>query len=68
MEKQPYNKLKAFFIENGIKHKDVAYYLGITEQTFSAKINKNGQDFTLSQVRKICSKYKLDPNIVFLNI
>ncbi|MEJ8751630.1 helix-turn-helix transcriptional regulator [Lagierella sp. ICN-221743] len=63
---QPYFKLKAYFVEKNIPFKDVAKLLGITEQNFSSKINRNGQDFTLPQVRKLCSEFKLDPNEFFL--
>lgn len=63
---RPYLKLKAYFVEKDIPFKDVAKVLGITEQNFSAKINRNGQDFTLPQVRKLCSEYSLDPNEFFL--
>ncbi|WP_282926727.1 hypothetical protein [Helcococcus kunzii] len=61
-----YFKLKGFFAEKGIKHKDVAKLLNIAESNFSRKINKNGEDFTKNQVIIICKKYNLDANIYFL--
>lgn len=64
--KKPYNKLKSFMALKGIKSKEVAELLGITAQTFSAKINRNGQDFTIEQVRIICNTYGLDSNDIFL--
>ena len=48
-------KLKAFFTQNGIKLKDVAKDLKITESTFSQKINrKNGKDFTTREIKYLC--------------
>ena len=66
MNKRPYNKLKGYLAENEIKNKDVAKLLGVTETSFSKKINRNGQDFTADQIRTLCNKYKLDANKFFL--
>ena len=64
-----YIRLKQFLIEKGLKNKDVALKLGMSESNFSRKINnKKGADFSLIQVRKICKMYKLDPNIYFFSI
>ena len=52
-------------IENKIKSKNMAETLGIDESLFSKKINQNGSDFNLNEVRKLCQKYKLDGNIYF---
>lgn len=67
MEKRPYYKLKGFFAENNIRNKDVADFLEISESTLSSKLNRNRQDFTTEQIRKLCTHYKLDANIFFLN-
>ena len=59
-------KLKAFFIENEIKFKDVAKELGITVSTFSQKINrKNGKDFTTREIKYLCEKYNLSSDNYF---
>ncbi|WP_336184361.1 hypothetical protein [Fusobacterium polymorphum] len=59
-------KLKAFFTQNGIKFKDVAKDLKITESTFSQKINrKNGKDFTTREIRYLCEKYNLSSDNYF---
>ena len=60
-----YIKLRQFMIENKIKSKNMAETLGIDESLFSKKINQNGSDFNLNEVRKLCQKYKLDGNIYF---
>lgn len=62
-----YLKLKGYFAERGIKHKDVAKLLDINESNFSRKINRNGEDFTKDQIILLCKKYNLDANIFFLN-
>ena len=63
-----YIRLKQFLIERNIKNKDVASQIGISESSFSKKINtKKGSDFNLNQVRKICKLYNLDPNIYFFS-
>ena len=59
-------KLKAFFIENEIKFKDVAKELGITVSTFSQKINrKNNKDFTTKEINYLCKKYNLSSDCYF---
>ena len=55
-----YNKLKAYFVENGIKQIEVAELLGISRVAFSNKLNRNRKsDFTLKEVRTLCSRYNL---------
>lgn len=60
-----YLKLKGFFAENGIKHKEVAKLIGVSESNFSKKINRNGEDFTKDQVVLICKHYNLNANEYF---
>lgn len=66
MERKPYLKLKGYFASNDILNKEVAELLGITPQSFSAKINRNGQDFTKEQIAIMCKRYRLDANDIFL--
>lgn len=65
MENKAYNKFKAYLIENEIKQEEVADFLGVTRTTFNTKLNRNGQDFSLDEVRRLCNKYKLDANDFF---
>lgn len=61
-----YNKLKAYFVENGIKQKEVAELLGISRVTLSYKLNRyRNYDFTLKEVRKFCSRYNLPADEYF---
>jgi len=66
MRKKPYNKLKGYLIENDIKQEEVANLLGITRTTFNTKLNRNGLDFSLDEVRKLCMEFELDANEFFL--
>lgn len=65
--KNGYSKLKGFLAENGIKQREVAKLLGVTDSTFSNKINKNNADFTMGEVAKMCKVFNLDSNVFFLS-
>ena len=60
-----YVKLRQFMIEKKIKSKDMANILGISKSSFSKKINQNGSDFNLNEIRIMCRKYNLDGNVYF---
>lgn len=61
-----YNKLKAFFVEHGIKQQEVSNLLKIDRSTFSNKINRyKGADFSLDEVRIILTEYDLSSDIFF---
>lgn len=51
--RQPYFKIKAFLVENDIKHKDVAELLEMKPNTISKKLNGFGGDFTLDEAKKL---------------
>lgn len=62
-----YNKLKAYFVENGIKQKDVAELLGVSRVTLSNKLNRNrNADFSLKEVRTLRRRYNLPADEFFL--
>lgn len=50
--RQPYNKIKAYFVENEIKHKDVAALLKVKPNTISKKLNGFGGDFSLEDAKR----------------
>lgn len=62
-----YLKLKAYFVENGIKQSDVAGLLDLSRSAFNSKLNRNKADFTLNQVRLICKTYKISASEFFLS-
>lgn len=61
-----YNKLKAFLVEMGISQKDFADELNISRNAANRKLNQNGLDFSLREMRHICTRYNLDANQFFL--
>ncbi|MDU5530530.1 helix-turn-helix domain-containing protein [Negativicoccus succinicivorans] len=61
-----YNKLKAFLVEMGISQKDFADELNISRNAANRKLNQNGLDFSLREMRHICTRYNLDANRFFL--
>jgi len=61
-----YAKLKAFLVESDISQQAFADELEISRSTANRKLNRNGLDFTLREVRHICTRYQLDANKFFL--
>lgn len=59
-----YNKLRGFFAENGIKHKEVADLIGINPDTFSRKL-KGEVAFSIDQMKTICSHYNISADAYF---
>lgn len=46
-------------LRHGDTNKELAEYLGITEQSVSAKINENGTEFKQGEIAKIKERYNL---------
>lgn len=58
-------KLKSVIVLNGETSRILASAIGISAQTMSAKINeKNGAEFTQSEIAKIKERYGLTPEEV----
>ena len=51
--------LRSIMVLNGDTNKDLAGYLGITEQSLSNKINENGTEFKQGEIARIKEKYNL---------
>ncbi|MGN7116073.1 helix-turn-helix domain-containing protein [Lysinibacillus odysseyi] len=49
--RQVYYKIKAFLVENGIKHRDVARVIDAKPNTVSKKLNGLSSDFTLQEAK-----------------
>ncbi len=58
-------KFKGWLVEHRVKQSDLAELLGITEQNVNAKLNGR-QEFTLSQVKKICETYSISADDFFV--
>lgn len=52
-------KLRSIMVLHGDTNKDLAEYLGISEQSVSNKINENGTEFKQGEIAKIKEKYNL---------
>ena len=51
--------LRSIMVLHGDTNKDLADYLGITEQSVSNKINENGTEFKLGEIRRMRVRYNL---------
>ena len=58
-------KFKGWLVEHQIKQADLAELLGITSENVNAKLNGR-QEFTLSQVKKICDTYGISADDFFV--
>lgn len=58
--------LRSIMALHGDTSKDLANYLGISEQSVSNKINENGTEFKQSEIRRIRIRYKLTADQVDL--
>ncbi|WP_303060344.1 XRE family transcriptional regulator [Veillonella magna] len=62
-----YKKFQAWLVENGIKQSETADFLGIDRATFNNKLHRrNGADFGLEEVRRMCKHYRLSASEFFL--
>ena len=62
---EPYNKFKGAIRERGVTYEKIANLLNSTKSTICNKINGNS-DFTISEVKTICTTYGIDRNIFLL--
>ena len=51
--------LRSIMVLHGDTNKDLADYLGITEQSISNKMNENGTEFKQGEIRRIKARYNL---------
>lgn len=58
--------LRSVMVLHGDTNKDLADYLGITEQSVSNKINENGTEFKLGEIRLIRIRYHLSSDQIDL--
>ena len=63
----PYSKFKAFLFENNINQKDVAELLGKSTSALNQNINGTGGDFSIAELRLICSTFNISADEYFLN-
>lgn len=51
--------LRSIMVLHGDTNRDLANYLGITEQSVSNKINENGTEFKQGEIARIKARYNL---------
>lgn len=51
--------LRSVMVLHGDTNKDLADYLGISEQSVSNKINENGTEFKQGEIARIKARYNL---------
>lgn len=51
--------LRSIMVLHGDNNATLSEYLGISKQSFSAKINENKSEFKKEEIAKICEKYDL---------
>ena len=51
--------LRSIMALHGDTNKDLAVFLGLTEQSVSKKINENGSEFRRGEISKIAERYNL---------
>ena len=51
--------LRSIMVLHGDTNKDLAYFLGISEQSVSNKINENGTEFKQGEIARIKTRYNL---------
>lgn len=52
-------ELRVVMLRNGDTNKELAEFLGISEQSVSNKINENGTEFRQGEIAKIKERYDL---------
>lgn len=63
----PYTKFKAFLDERGINQREIAQLLGKSASAFNQNLNGTGGDFSIAEVRLICSTFKISADEYFLH-
>ena len=66
------NRLRSLMYLNGDSQRELAKFLGLTEQTVTAKINeKNDSEFTQGEITMMKDRYHLttdDVDAIFFNV
>lgn len=63
--KQRYSKFKGYLVENNIHQKEIAKIINVSQATFSKRINGRGGDFTVQDLKQICTYLNIKAEIFF---
>jgi DNA-binding XRE family transcriptional regulator len=62
------NKIKSLLVLNGMKQSEMAQIIGVTEVTFSNKLNRKGnKKFDIDEALIICKTLNVTLNEIFLS-
>jgi len=64
--KKPYSRFKAYMSEHNITQVQLAEIIGKTNTTISQNLNGTAGELSLSDVRKICRKFKISSDEFFI--
>lgn len=64
---KPYNKFKAYLVENDIKQEELAKLLGKSKSALNQNLNGTGGDFNLKELRLIMNTYNISIDEFFLS-
>ncbi len=64
-KREPYYKFKGYLAENNIQQKEVAKLINISQATLSKRLNGKGGDFSIQDLKKICTSLKINAEIFF---
>lgn len=64
---EPYTKFKNYLDENDIKQQDIAELLEKSVSAVNQNLNGTGGDFSVSEIRKICLKYRISSDVYFFD-
>ncbi|AUR81254.1 hypothetical protein [Bacillus phage Carmen17] len=56
-KKNMYKPLRLYFVEHGIRQREVAEHIGVTESVMSQIMGGYGRQFTVDEAVKIITKY-----------
>lgn len=63
---EPYTKLKAYLVANGISQGELAAMLKKSKSALNQNLNGTGGDFTIKEMRFICKKFNISADEYFL--
>lgn len=62
---KPYNRLKAYMVENNIRQRELAEILNLSVSNLNQKLNGTGGDFSASEIKAICQHFKISADRYF---
>lgn len=67
MSHQRYKELRLLLEKEGIRHKELADFIGMNPARFSQKINRNKSNFTIDEASAICEALNISMDEYFFN-